>query len=193
MIEVNKVVSLNYKLTKDNAQGELIEETYKAQPLTFIYGVGRMIPKFEQELSGLKANDSFSFGIKAAEAYGEYDEKAIMDLDINIFKIDGKIDENVIQVGKMVPMQNNQGQRIDGKVKDITDTHVKMDFNHPLAGQDLFFEGEIVEVREATEEELQHGHSHSGGCGCNGGDCGTDDSHGGGCCGSDDQGCGCGC
>ena len=191
MIEKNKVVSLHYKLKKDNNTGELIEETYKGQALTFLYGAGGMIPKFEAELAGLKENDNFSFSVPAGEAYGEFDATAIVDLDINIFKVDGKLDEKIIQIGAMVPMRNTEGHRIDGLVKDITDANVKMDFNHPLAGQNLYFEGEVLELRDATEEEIKHGHVHQGGhqhnddheCGCGDGSCSTEpeDSHSGGC------------
>lgn len=163
MIEKNKVVTLHYRLKKDDNAGALIEETYNSEPLTFLYGMGAMIPKFEQELAGLKEKDNFSFGINAAEAYGEFDANAIIDLDINIFQVDGKVDETIIFPGARVPMQNAEGHRVDGKVNEITDTHVKMDFNHPLAGQNLFFEGEIVELRDATEEELGHGHLHKKG------------------------------
>jgi FKBP-type peptidyl-prolyl cis-trans isomerase SlyD len=163
MIEKNKVVSVHYRLKKDDNTGALIEETYNAQPLTFLYGVGGMIPKFEAELSGLKEKDSFSFSVPAKEAYGEFDEQAIVDLDINIFKVDGKLDDKMIRVGGMVPMKNTEGHRIDGKVAEITEDKVKMDFNHPLAGQDLYFEGEITKLRDATEEEIKHGHVHEGG------------------------------
>jgi FKBP-type peptidyl-prolyl cis-trans isomerase SlyD len=168
------VVTLHYKLKKDNGEGALIEETYNAQPLQFIYGVGSMIPKFETELAGLKANDSFAFGVPAAEAYGEMDENAIIDLSVDIFKIDGALDTNAIFEGAMVPMRNAEGHRIDGKVVSIGEEQIKMDFNHPLAGQNLFFEGEVVELRDATEEEIQHGHIHQAG-GCGSGSC---DSHG---------------
>ncbi len=196
MIDKNKVVTLHYRLKKDNAEGALIEETYNRQPLAFLYGVGGMIPKFEAELKGLKENDKFAFEVKAGEAYGEYDEKAIIDLGIDIFKIDGKLDTNRIFEGAMVPMRNADGHRIDGKVVSIGEEQIKMDFNHPLAGQNLFFEGEVLELRDATEEEIQHGHIHShggcgggscgdGGCGDHGhGDCGDGHHHGedGGCC-----------
>ena len=160
MIEKNKVVSLNYKLRKDDNAGALIEETYNAQPLTFIYGVGGMIPKFEEEIAGKNDKDTFAFGIDAKDAYGEFDANAIIDLDINIFKVEGKLDETAIQVGPMVPMKNAEGHRVDVRVNAITEEHVKMDFNHPLAGQNLHFEGEIIELRDATEEELKHGHVH---------------------------------
>ena len=163
MVEKNKVVSLHYRLRKDNKDGELIEETYNADPMVFLYGVGGMIPKFETELAGLKENDKFSFAIEAKEAYGEFDESAIIDLDIDIFKVDGKLDEKMMKVGAILPMSNAEGHRIDGKINAITDKQVKMDFNHPLAGQNLYFEGEVVNLRNASEEEIQHGHVHQEG------------------------------
>lgn len=163
MIEKNKVVSLNYKLTRDNNQGELIEETYGSQPLTFLYGLGQMIPKFEEELNGKKTGDKFSFGIKAAEAYGENNAQMVVDLPASIFMVDGKIDTNTVKVGAVLPMQDNEGHQMNGMVVEMNDETIKMDFNHPLAGQDLFFDGDIVEVRDATAEELEHGHVHGAG------------------------------
>ena len=113
----------------------------------------------------------------------------------NIFEVDGKIDENLLKVGNMVPMMDAEGRRMNGKILTIDAEAVQMDFNHPMAGNDLFFKGEVSEVREATEEELNHGHAHGdGGCGCGSGEGSCDDK--GGC---DDGaqagggGCGCGC
>jgi len=186
MIEKNKVVTLHYRLKKDNGEGALIEETYNAQPLAFLYGAGNMIPKFETELAGLNANDKFAFQVPAAEAYGVQDENAIIDLSVDIFKIDGQIDTNAIYEGAMVPMKNSEGHRIDGKVLSIGEEQIKMDFNHPLAGQNLFFEGEVVELRDATEEEIQHGHIHQAG-GCGSGDCGSHGHEE-----KSEEGCGCG-
>ncbi len=163
MITKNKVVSLNYRLRKNNENGELVEETFGAEPMVFLYGTGSMIPKFEAELNGKKVGDTTNFGIAAAEAYGERDEKALVSLPIDIFKVDGAIDMEMIKVGNVLPMQDNEGNRMDGTVTDVTETEVKMDFNHPLAGQDLHFEVEIVDIRDATKEELEHGHVHGAG------------------------------
>jgi FKBP-type peptidyl-prolyl cis-trans isomerase SlyD len=164
MIAQNTVVSLNYRLTKNNEAGELIEETYGNQPLTFIYGIGMMIPKFEQELNGLKAGDKFSFGIAAADAYGVNDPNMVVNVPMDIFKgQDGKVDSEVVKVGNVLPMQDNQGNRMNGKIIEIAGDQVRMDFNHPLAGQDLHFTGDIISTREATKEELEHGHVHGEG------------------------------
>ena len=163
MIAANKVVSLNYRLKENNAEGKLIEETYGANPLVFIYGIGAMIPKFEEELAGKKQGDAFAFGIAAADAYGDIDENMKVNVPLDIFKQDGKIEEGLLTIGNVLPMQDNQGNRMDGKVVSVGENDVKMDFNHPLAGVNLYFEGDIVEVRDATPEELEHGHVHGPG------------------------------
>lgn len=160
MISKNKVVSLNYRLRKDDKSGELIEETHGSEPMIFLFGTGSMIPKFENELEGKKTGDKAEFKIDAEEAYGKRDETALVDLPLDIFKVDGAIDMEMLKVGNVLPMQDNEGNRMDGTVTDVNESEVKMDFNHPLAGQDLHFEVEIIDVRDATKEELDHGHVH---------------------------------
>lgn len=186
IIEKNKVVSLVYELRTDGSQGEVIETLNDQNPLTFLFGSGSLLPKFEENISGLKVGDAFDFELKSMEAYGAVAQEAIVDIPKHIFMVDGQFDENMVKVGNAIPMMDNQGNRLNGVVVEVESETVKMDFNHPLAGDDLFFKGKIVDVREATEEELTHGHIHSqsscgGDCSCNGGGCGDDD-HSGGCC-----------
>lgn len=186
-ITKDKMVSLTYDLRVEGQDGELIEQATAGKPLTFIYGKGMMLPRFEALLEGMEEGKSFEISLSCDEAYGEFDENAVVDLPKNIFIIDGKFDEDIIRVGNTVPMMSTSGQRLNGLVMEITDETVKMDFNHPLAGEDLFFKGEILEVRNATEEELA---ATAGGCGCGGG-CGCD-SHGDHeSCGCEDEACGC--
>ncbi|MFC2080267.1 peptidylprolyl isomerase [Bacteroidota bacterium] len=179
----DKVVSITYELRKDAVDGSVVEQVSLENPLTFIFGTGGMLPKFEENLGGKKAGDDFKFGLKSEDAYGPVVENAVVDVPIEVFKVDGEVDKNILQLGTMVPMMDNSGNRLNGMVVDIQDEAVKMDFNHPMAGKDLFFEGKITEVREATEEELSHGHVHgNGGCAsgsCDDGSC--DDNQGGGC------------
>lgn len=156
----NKVVSLTYELREDNAQGEMIQKVDKDRPFVYLFGVGGLLPKFEQNLDGLEVGDSFSFDMTAAESYGEHTEEAIIELDKSIFEIDGVIDEELLTIGNQITMQDNHGNPLDGIVLEISDDKVKMDFNHPLAGMNLHFSGEILEVREASSEELAHGHAH---------------------------------
>ena len=161
MIEKNKVVVLNYKLT-EAGKSEIIEETYNGQPLMFIYETGSMLPKFEENIKELSQGDKFNFVLKATDAYGEVIENAITEIPKTAFSQDGKIDDEVIKLGKVLPMQDKDGNRFDGIIIEINDDSIKMDFNHPLAGFDLNFEGEITEIRDATELELEHGHIHAG-------------------------------
>jgi FKBP-type peptidyl-prolyl cis-trans isomerase SlyD len=186
-LQKTKMVSLTYDLRIDGMDGELIEQATAERPLTFIYGTGMMLPKFESMLEGLEEGKSFEISLTCDEAYGQLDENAIVDLPKNIFIIDGKFDEDIIRVGNTVPMMSTSGQRMNGLVLEVTGEAVKMDFNHPLAGEDLYFRGEILKVRDASEEELA---ATMGGCGCGGG-CSCN-SHGeGDACGCEDEACGC--
>jgi len=160
-VEKNRVVSLIYELRTESFDGEIIETVDETNPLVFLYGRGNLLPKFEEQIKGLKKGDTFNFNIPCEEAYGEIDEEAVIDLPISIFEVDGEIDEELLQPGNVIPMQDEAGNRIDGMVLEVTDTHVTMDFNHPLAGSDLYFKGKITDVREATEEEIIHGHAHA--------------------------------
>lgn len=159
-IDVNMVVSLNYKLT-NHKTGEKIEETTAENPMLFLYGVGSIIPEFEQNIQGKKVGDSFSFSIDSANAYGERNDDQIAAIPVNVFHNEnGEINTSEIFVGALVPMSDNEGNHLRGLILEINSEIVKMDFNHPLAGTDLHFEGEILEVRPATQEELDHGHAH---------------------------------
>ena len=194
-ITANKSVSAEYELYVDGeteGELELMERATAEQPLSFIYGVGMMLPKFEENIFGLATGDKFDFTIENEDAYGPYEDENVLDLDRSIFEIDGKLDEEVVFEGNVVPLMDNEGHRINAQVVEVTDTHVKVDLNHPLAGENLHFKGSILEVREASEKELAALQS-GGGCGCGSGGCGDegcgcDDGEEGGSCGS---GCGC--
>jgi len=162
-ITKNKVVSLSYILKRDNAQGEIIEETRAGDPLVFLYGIGQMLPKFEEHLSTLKMGDDFEFTLSSDEAYGEMDQDAIIDLDKSIFMVDGKIDDEMLAIGNVIPMRDDQGHMLQGIVVSVTADSVRMDFNHPMAGNTLHFTGNVLDVREATAEEISHGHAHGAG------------------------------
>jgi len=196
--EKNNVVSIVYELRADSKVGEVVESLTSENPLTFLYGTGGLLPKFEEHLNGLKSGDNFEFLLNSEDAYGPVVENAVVHVPQSVFEVDGKIDENLMKLGSMVPMMDAEGRRLNGKVIALEGDAVKMDFNHPMAGNDLFFKGEVTDVRNATEEELNHGHIHAeGGCGCGGSDGGECSS--GNCeddnCKSDGEGgaCSCGC
>ena len=183
----NSMVTLTYDLRIDDEKGEVIEQATAEKPLQFLYGAGTMLPKFESHLAGLKQGQPFTIRLTKDDAYGDVNNDAIVELPKHVFLVDGKFDDELIKVGNAVPMMSSNGQQLNGIVLEVNDDNIKMDFNHPLAGEDLHFAGTVLEVREATEEEIAQTLS-GGGCGCGSEGC-EDDS-----CESDHSGgCGCGC
>ena len=158
----NKVVSVNYHLTGKigNEAEELIEQTSKEQPFVFLHGSGGLLEDFEKNLNGKKAGDAFDFHIKADKAYGEHNAEYVAELPKKVFEVDGKFDEERVKAGEELPMVDAEGHQMHGLVIEVSADHVVMDFNHPLAGYDLHFSGEVLEVRDATADELDHGHVH---------------------------------
>jgi len=189
------VVSYELNSIKDDKR-EFVEKATEEQPFQFLSGVGETIEKFENNILALNEGDDFEFIIEKNDAYGEYEEERIIDVDKSIFTIDGKFDDEHIVVDAMIPLQNADGDHFYGKVMEITDDKVKLDLNLLLAGKDLDFKGKVLVSRPATNEEIADyfNRKNNHGCGCNCGSCG------GGCedCGEHDQekgqGCGgCGC
>ena len=164
-ISEDKAVSVNYYLTanKGNAPEELIEETSKENPFVFLFGFGGVLPDFESNLSGKQKGDKFDFRINAKNGYGLYEKEYVVKIDKAAFEIEGKFDDSRVKVGEDLEMTDAEGNPLVGKVLSINDKEVEMDFNHPLAGCDLHFIGEVLDVREATQEELDHGHVHGSG------------------------------
>lgn len=169
-ISKNKVVSLSYELRLDNKDGEIIETVNPDHPLIFIYGTGNLLPEFENNINGLKVNDTFAFKLPSENAYGQAVEEAVVEIPITAFMVDGELDNDMLFEGNAIPMTDSQGNHLNGVVVEVKSDSVVMDFNHPLAGDDLYFSGTVVDVRDATEEELKHGHVH----GCSSGECGGD-------------------
>ncbi len=163
-IQQNKVVSLNYKLSNHNT-GETIEETNTENPMVFLYGVGSIIPEFEENIFEKQVGDQFDFSILAANAYGTASEDQIANIPLAVFTgEEGKeLDREIFFEGALIPMSDSEGNHLRGKIKEITAEDIIMDFNHPLADIDLHFSGEILAIREATADEIAHGHVHGEG------------------------------
>ncbi len=150
----NTVVELNYKLTID---GELIDESEAGHPLAYIHGNGNLIPGMENALTGKSTGDKFSLTLEPKDAYGEYDDALSMKVDRS--ELSG-IDN--LEVGLQLEAEFPEGTKV-ATVKAIDGDEVTIDGNHPLAGERLNFEIEVVGVRAATKEELAHGHPHGPG------------------------------
>lgn len=172
IVEKDRVVSIDYTL-RDNS-GNLIDSSEGSDPLEYLHGNGNIIPGLEKALAGKKAGDKLTCSIAAADAYGERDDSLI-------FKVNKSEFEGAdIEVGMQFEAHGEEGAQIV-TVMGIEGEEVTIDANHPLAGETLNFDVKIVDVREATSEELEHGHVHGGcECGCEG-DC--EDGEGEGSCG----------
>ncbi len=159
----NKVVTLTYTLRFDDNNGEIIQQVNEDRPFVHLFGNGTLLPVFETNLDGLEPDTQFEFGLGHKEGYGEFNEEAIIELEKSIFEKDGKVDEELLKIGNMITMQDQEGHPIDGRVLEIKSDKVVMDFNHPLAGKDLHFSGRVIDVRDASDEENSHGHVHGDG------------------------------
>jgi FKBP-type peptidyl-prolyl cis-trans isomerase SlyD len=163
-IDQNKVVSIDYELWVDNGDGERTfqEKTGPGQPLVFLFGVGQLLPLFEDQLKGKQSGDPFEFSIDFENGYGDYDENLVKAIPRSVFTSDPK-NRIVPVVGKVIPMKDQDGNPLRGEVVKVEQDLVYMDFNHPMAGFDLYFTGKVLEVREASPEEITHGHVHGPG------------------------------
>jgi FKBP-type peptidyl-prolyl cis-trans isomerase SlyD len=184
-ISDEKIVSLTYDLTVDEGEDrELMERATQEHPLTFMFGMGMMLEAFERNVEGLQVGDKFSFTLTPEEAYGEFIEQNVVDLPKQIFEVDGKFDEERISEGQTLPMMDQQGNRMMGSVLEVKEEVVVMDFNHPLAGETLHFDGEVIDIHEPSAEEIA-ALTHAGGCDC--ASCESED-----CSSEHDESCGCG-
>jgi FKBP-type peptidyl-prolyl cis-trans isomerase SlyD len=157
-IEKNKVVSLTYTLRFDNAEGEIIEEIDNENPEKVLIGHENLFEKFEAQILKLKQGETFEFTLSPDESYGDYDEEKLIELPKENFFIDDKFDDEMVYEGAIIPMEDEENDiHAEAIVVEVGDTNVKLDFNHPLAGETLHFKGNILEVRDATEEEIKFG------------------------------------
>ena len=195
----NNVVKLSYEL---EVEGKIADKAGSEAPLEYIHGSGMLLPRFEEEVEGKEVGESFEFTLTPQEGYGEFEPGRIVKLPIESFAgPDGKIMQQFLVPGTMVPMLNSQGQVVHGKVISVESDSVSMDFNHPMAGKTLHFTGKVEDVRAASEKELTEGlHGEylpkecncEGGCsgGCEGGGCDGSGCEEDGCKGSCKGGCG---
>jgi FKBP-type peptidyl-prolyl cis-trans isomerase SlyD len=154
-IEKDKVVSIEYTLRDD--KGEVLDTSEGREPLAYLHGNGNLIPGLESQLEGRSANESLKVAVAPADGYGEFDQAQIVDVPRSQFT--GVAD---LAVGMQFTASGPEGQRIVTVTKVGLET-VTVDGNHPLAGQTLNFDVKIVDVREATADELSHGHVHGAG------------------------------
>jgi FKBP-type peptidyl-prolyl cis-trans isomerase SlyD len=150
-IAEKKAVSIEFTLKDD--KGEVMETSVGKDPLWYLHGEGNLVPGLEKALTGKDVGETVDAKLAPADAYGERDEKEIRNVPLRKFKAPK------IQVGGRYQIEAPDGLRVV-VVLAVNGDYVKVDGNHPLAGQTLHFVVKVLEVRDATEEELQHGHVH---------------------------------
>ena len=153
-IEKNKVVVLTYEL---DVEGRVVDRATAERPLDYIQGMHMLIPRFEQEVEGLEPGAAFAFTLPPEEGYGPYDDSKRKPLPKEAFTINGEVREDLMEVGRLLPLVNGYGEVVQAVVTEVRENDVVMDFNHPMAGKTLHFTGTVLSVREATEKELAEG------------------------------------
>jgi FKBP-type peptidyl-prolyl cis-trans isomerase SlyD len=164
VISKNTVVTLHYVLREADENGELIEETFGGEPLHYIQGLGMMIPGFEKNLEGKTIGDKYAFTLQPEEGYGPVQEENFVEVPIQNFADEsGNVDQELLEIGAPINMTDEDGHTFQGFISEVMEDTLTVDFNHPFAGVALHFSGEVVGLREATAEELDHGHIHGDG------------------------------
>lgn len=160
--EKDKVIAVAYTLKVDDGENgqELFETVAEDQPFYFLYGYQNVLPKFEEAIEGKMAGDTFSVAIDFENAYGDYDDSKKVIIPKANFKEEGKKNKDLLRVGAVIPMKDDKGNQMRGEITKVDYLGVHMDFNPPLAGFDLYFEGKLISVRKAEAIELEHGHAH---------------------------------
>ena len=149
------VVALKYTLRLDDKFGDVIEIVKDDEPMIFLNQSGSMLDSFESNIADLEKGDRFDFTLDKEEAYGELKDEYIVEVPMESFEINGKIDKEIIKKGNEINMHDEDDNIMHGEILAISTDKVKVDFNHPLAGEVLHFKGEIIGVRPATPEELE--------------------------------------
>jgi FKBP-type peptidyl-prolyl cis-trans isomerase SlyD len=164
-VEKNKVVTVTYVLQVDNGETGLLpfEEVTEKYPFVFLFGAGGVLPGLEDAMVGKTVGEDFSVFLDFENAYGDYDETKKVIIPKSNFKEDGKKNKDLLRIGQVIPMQDDKGNQMRGEITKVDYKGVHMDFNSPLAGFDLLFEGKIIAIRDAEQVEIEHGHAHGSG------------------------------
>jgi FKBP-type peptidyl-prolyl cis-trans isomerase SlyD len=151
-IAKDTVVSLDYTLRVD---GVVVDSSEKSEPIKFIQGHGHIISGLEDQLYGMQVGEHKQVSVSAREGYGELDESAYADIPRDEFPPDVPL-----KTGIGLQLRDQDGNVTEAYIREVGEKSVRLDFNHPLAGKDLDFSVEVVDLRHATAEELSHGHIH---------------------------------
>jgi len=152
VVKEDTIVSLDYTLKVD---GEVVDTSEGNEPIQFIQGRGQIIPGLESELNGMAVGDSKEVVVPPSRGYGDVDEKAFANIPRKEFPSNIPLEKDI-----KLQLRDDEGNILDAYIVNVKEKSVRLNFNHPLAGKDLHFDVTVVDLREATEEELDHGHVH---------------------------------
>lgn len=158
VIEEQQIVTITYELRENNVEGELLERMDANYPFIFLFGTGKLLKSFEDQLFGLGEEDAFEFTLSPEQAYGPVLPTDIVSVPIHAFKIDGSIPPNMLVEGNYVALTNDEGRTFNGKILKWNEEEVTVDFNHAMAGKTLHFKGAVLNIRPATIDELVRQH-----------------------------------
>ncbi len=158
VIEEHNIITIAYELRDGGPEGELMERMDVNWPFIFLFGTGKLLPAFEENLRGLAEDETFEFILRPEEAYGKIEEGNIINVPMKAFEVDGQIPPNLVIEDNYVSLVDDSGESHQGKILSYTDTHVKVDFNHAMAGKKLYFKGVVLNIRKATLDELIRRH-----------------------------------
>jgi len=151
-IQDGQIVSMDYTLWVD---GEVVDTSEGSEPIVFLQGAGNIISGLESQLYGMHTGQEKEVLVLAQDGYGELNEDAFAEVPRGEFPSDIPL-----ELGLELQVRAQDGQILNARIEDFSDELIRLDFNHPLAGKDLRFEVKILDFRQATEEELEHGHAH---------------------------------
>lgn len=153
VVDDGQVVTLSYTLSVD---GEVVDTSEGNEPIQFIQGQGEILPGLEDELYGMSVGESKNVVLEAPDGYGEIDSEAFSDVPRTEFPV------NIpLEPGVELQLKSKEGEVFEAMIDSVNDKTVRLNFNHPLAGKELHFSVKIIELREATAEEMDHGHAHT--------------------------------
>ena len=157
-IAENRVITITYEVRKDGPSGPLLERMDVNYPFKALFGRGKLLPAWEKELMGLRPGDNFRFLLSPEEAYGQATDDSILSIPLAVFRNpEGEIEPGLLGKDQFITLTDSNGKAVNGKILDWDEEKVRVDCNHALAGFSLFFVGTVLNVREASVDELVQG------------------------------------
>ncbi len=156
-VSEHNIITMSYEVREGGPGGRMVEQMSSHYPFKFLFGTGKLLPGFEAAIAGLSERDSFAFVLPPQEAYGFVEPGNIIDIPKTVFEQSPELAGQALHEGQFVALTDDLGDTHNGTILSWTTEHVKVDFNHALAGKTLHFKGVVLNIRKATVDELVRG------------------------------------